>query len=411
MTWTPDPFDRPTLSRDAFRAVSVGGRPQADEPTLIAGRPFRPICHMRVGRAAGSESLFAAERRAGLRQVADDEMWAAFRSTAEIDAAERMREDNGTLWVPDRLGQEHRFFELPDGRMEYEIILPREPDGGVFPVAVASSHGVQWWHQGELTQEEIDEGSVRPEDVIDSWAVYGPRQGNWRRVDGTPVVEYGIGKLVHVYRPWIASVARLAERRWCTWVVVDGIPVGIRIPPGVRYPAILGPTFGYDAVGLTQSYLGLNYLFYNYYSAPAVNGTLDTIDYYQPGVQSETWRVALYDDTADNNRVRLGQSAENTSAATGWVTTAIPGSVGITSGVVYSIGIWTKTLCYIQYDVAGGTRGYRTLTYNATNDFPNPWGTPDNVAERNYSFRGTYTESGVGPVIPVFMNSYRHRWS
>ena len=414
MGWARDQFDRPTLVRNEYRAVSVGGRPQERESLLIDGRPFRPIVHMTLGRGIGSRSLFAHEQRAGVSQLPDDECWAALRSTDEIDGNERMREDHGVLWTPGRGGWEHRFYETAAG-LEYEIVLPREPAGCVVPFVVQTGPGVAWYHQPELTPDEIDEGAIRPENVIDSWAIYAGRAGNWRRPDGSEIVRYETGKLGHVYRPFVLDAH--GERHWCSWIVEHGVPVGIRVPAGLQYPAILGPTVGWTACGGTQAGVSA----YTYACGPftaAAAGTADsaslfvniteancqiTLGYYG---EAEGVPSALLGDTAGDTLAIYDYNAENGP----FTSNLDSGARTIATATNYHTAFAKFSQAFSPYyDAAGATRWYGG-TNGTLGNLPDPF---DGAASttRRYSQYINYTASGGGPVIPVFMQSHRRRWA
>ena len=57
-----------------------------------------------------------------------------------------------------------------DGGFEFEWVLPEKPKSNVLTTTIQSK-GLDFFYQHELTQEEIGEGSERPENVVGSYAV------------------------------------------------------------------------------------------------------------------------------------------------------------------------------------------------------------------------------------------------
>jgi len=399
MAWTRDNLDRPTLARGEFRAVSLGGRDLSGTAPLLDQRAPRAIVHLRSGRAAGCRSLFAAEARAGLSAVPDDESWTAVNVLGDVDPAERLRDEGGVLWFPDVLGREHRFYETPDGALEHEIILPRKPEGLVVPLAVACGPGVTWYWQGPLTQREIDEGAVRPDNVVDSWAIYGVLSGNWLRPDRSRIVEHGTGNIGHLYRP---SIEDRNGRQWCTWVVTDGRPVGIRIPVGVSYPAVLGPTFGHPEGASSATANGTLFRYTLTPVSPAANGTLDSLDFYCTA-DGQSFRLGLYESDGD----LVDYTAQAVSVASQWNQVAAANGAAVSSGTSYQMAHWYASALGYKYNAVSNDEQRESHAYHATNPFPDPYPSAGSTGSVRVSIRGTYTESGGGPTPWL----YAHRRS
>ena len=65
---------------------------------------------------------------------------------------------------------EHAASEdYPEGAYEIEFTLPEKPATNVFEFDIETQN-LDFFYQPELTQEEIDEGAVRPDNVIGSYA-------------------------------------------------------------------------------------------------------------------------------------------------------------------------------------------------------------------------------------------------
>jgi len=294
----------------------------------------------------------------------------------DVKALEAFRIENGKVWVPFDL-------ELPPGS--------------------------QMLFQPPLTSKELDgEGpigpSYRPPLVIGSFAIYGPSDG------GTG--HYDFGKLGHLYRPFLIDLA--GEWTWCDWFLEAGklwalLPLPWLQSMTRKWPVVLDPTFGHDSSGGTGTSFDKDLLWYMIAeTTPASNGTTDSMEFYTT-TAADTFRLALYNNTAEPNSARLGQTAEITSSLNAWSGGAMAG-VAVTTGTTYRLALWIGTNLGTLYDAAGSKQWfYRELTYHATNDFPNPWGTSANGYNLWTALRVTYTAAG-GTIIPQIMSSLRHRW-
>ncbi|MCK5493434.1 MAG: hypothetical protein KAJ14_10030, partial [Candidatus Omnitrophica bacterium] len=149
------------------------------------------------------------------------------------------------------------FVLNENGGLEFELVLKEKSASNIFSFPIKSK-GLKFYYQGQLTQAEIDEGVVRPDEVVGSYAVYHDS-----KKDG----KYGTGKAFHIYRPkiidnngdWIWGemeivVAHSAEGigqsveegRWELIITVDKDWLENAV-----YPVIVDPEFGYMTIGLS----------------------------------------------------------------------------------------------------------------------------------------------------------------
>ena len=94
------------------------------------------------------------------------------------------------------------IYDITDG-VEYEVLLQTKPNTNIFKYKLNKKE-VVWYYQPALTQEEIDEGCVRPDNVVGSYAVYHATKKN---------NEYTTGKVCHVYRP--KAIDANGDEVWC----------------------------------------------------------------------------------------------------------------------------------------------------------------------------------------------------
>lgn len=134
---------------------------------------------------------------------------------------------------------------LEDGKLDYEIVLEEKQASNTLSLEIKCSQELTFYHQPELTQEEIDEGCIRPDNVINSYAIYCNKMHN----------DYANGKIAHIERSWVED--KNGNRTWCEQniEVNNGIGIwNITIPEDIYndeslYPLTVGPILGYDVIG------------------------------------------------------------------------------------------------------------------------------------------------------------------
>lgn len=132
---------------------------------------------------------------------------------------------------------------------EFEVILKEKPKTNKVQMSIMTK-GLEFYYQPELTQEEIDDGAFRPENVIGSYAVYHEsKAGDYSR---TGKKNYRAGKAFHIYRPKIIDNAgkevwgklNIDVKKKLLTIVVPQVFLDNAV-----YPVIVDPTFGYVSAG------------------------------------------------------------------------------------------------------------------------------------------------------------------
>src|SRR3990172_8790988 len=129
-----------------------------------------------------------------------------------------------------------------DGGFEFEWVLPKKPASNVL-TATIQTKGLSFFYQPPLTQEEIDEGAERPENVVRSYAVYHTTKGGMNDVAG---MEYKVGKAFHIYRPeaidatgkWVYGDLDITVNEDGTGMMTKTIPQGFL--DNATYPVLIG---------------------------------------------------------------------------------------------------------------------------------------------------------------------------
>ena len=297
-----------------------------------------------------------------------------------------------------------RFYEIdpseqyPEGAFEFDIELKKKPKTNKIEFSL-NTKGLDFFYQPELTQQEIDEGAIRPENVVGSYAVYASEQKtNWKGGK-----EYKTGKVGHIYRPKIYDAT--GKECWGSLSVdKEAGKLSVEIPQEFLdkavYPVVVDPTFGYTTVGGTEGTFAVNNLRCATKYAPASDGTISDIYIYTRtnGAVTCSVRGVLYKNS-DNSRITYGEEVQFKEIfGENWLNLDVT-DTAITSGTDYNIGIWQnepKTYGMIFfYDTVSGFNIIRDNTaYHATNAPPATYTVNSTLSNRKLSIYATYTAGG-----------------
>jgi len=139
---------------------------------------------------------------------------------------------------------------MEDGGFEIDIVLKKKPKSNVFDFQITGWEDLNFFYQPTLTQEEIDEGTFRPDNVIGSYAVYHKFLANHRKGS----TNYAVGKVYHIFRPKVIDA--LGFEVWGELSYIDGVlsvTVDQTFLDTATYPVRVDPVFGYTALGASDS--------------------------------------------------------------------------------------------------------------------------------------------------------------
>ena len=275
---------------------------------------------------------------------------------------------------------EHDVFEV-------EVLLLEKPDTNIVGFDIETK-GLVFNYQPELTQEEIDEGAFRPENVIGSYAVYHEsKQGDYSKMG---LKNYRAGKAFHIYRPKIIDSA--GTEVWGELNITDNL-LTVAIPQefldNAVYPVrhAAGLTFGYTTGGSSNFFEGTGYLTTAGITyAPGQDGVGVSMSIY--GIASaHQFRLVIYDNTS----LVRGTAATNFVSGPNWATANLTSSVDVFNATNYYLVYTINDSSTLYYDTAGAVYGkYTSFTFS--NSFPATvsWSTS---GSRNwkYSIYCTYT--------------------
>lgn len=149
-----------------------------------------------------------------------------------------------------------RFYDKPDaseeGGYEFEIEIPKKPPINSLTFSI-NTKNLDYFYQPALTQEEINRGDTRPDNVVGSYAVYHNRKGGMYDAKGK---EYKCGKAFHIYRPHITDAN--GNSIWAELNIdINAETLTITVDQTwldtAVYPIVVDPTFGFISAGNTNS--------------------------------------------------------------------------------------------------------------------------------------------------------------
>ena len=287
------------------------------------------------------------------------------------------------------------MYPLENG-FEYEIILNEKPANNIITLGL-ETQGLVFYYQPELTQEEIDEGCFRPENVIGSYAVYHEsKQGDYSQMGGK---NYKAGKAFHIYRPKIIDNAGIEV--WGKLNIIDNL-LTVEIPQDFLDNAVYpirraaGLEFGYTTNGGSGDIMGMNHLDGSVFEAP-VNATADNIKVYVDNDTGFTRRfkavLVLHSNLniVDDGVGSIVEKADSSGETLETSTFGTPPSLTANTNYVLSF-VSQYYGIEIQYDTGDADQGHH--------DTSNDYGTPTNPTDAShstikYSIYCTYTAGGA----------------
>ena len=358
------------VSLDKYELTSMSTIEEAGDNKVIAHRDRPAVSFSKWDRETAMTVAYVGLNAAGSRQFLTDRIeW------------EGDNEELHAYPLPASEGME-------DGGFEIEVYLRQRPESNTFRFAVEGADELDFFYQPELTAEEIAEDSVRPENVIGSYAVYHKTKAN--HVEGQ--TNYGTGKAFHVYRP--KAIDANGEEVWADLAYLEGV-LSVTVPEkwltAAAYPVIVDPTIGYTTAGATSGNDGGTTL-YSQVTALETATTANVSIYCSWQFSgSAAISVGWYSDLSNNPNTRVTTAGtlsdcQNTAA---WQTGTLTAS--IVSGTSNHFGMYqgSGSIRYHWDTGLGGVSntntGFVSLPATATAAGTN--------TGRTYSIYATYTLS------------------
>lgn len=347
--------------------------------------------------------------------------WGTSEETNEVNFSIRLKDDDYSESLVETEGEiikwikgnkEVHLYDKPDasedGGYELEVVFNEKPASNVVEFTIQTKE-LDFFYQPALTQEEIDEGADRPENVVGSYAVYHKTKGGMNRADG---MDYKTGKAFHIYRPKVTD-----KDGYFTWAELNideengllSVTVPQEFLDNAVYPVIVDPTFGYTSAGGSSVNISENTIrIVDSHTAPQ-NGTITQVNAYlddTTGGISQEIRPVVYLDS-NNSRVTFGAEEAFNGSTTPTLHNNNVSNVAITGGVNYSLGYWLNspgsTAVGFSYDSdASYTLRRDNETYNETNDPPTTFTVDDSNANYKLSIYATYTAPKIETLTDNF---------
>ncbi len=238
-----------------------------------------------------------------------DQAWLNINHTDSIitTVSERLTGDQISITVGDLV---HRYYIDKNGDLEYEIILDKLPKQNTISLDLAFADGLSFHYQPALTQDQIDLGFYRPDNVIGSYAVYWKERNN----------HFKTGKFCHIYRPkaidakgveiWLEQQIDEKSKTWTITIPQEWLDAA-------AYPVIIDPTLGYSTN--PASAYGTDYAFALKGTSDASGGTTSELHAYLSNTYVGTAhaKMVVYGDDSGNScpEAKVGSDITITLAA------------------------------------------------------------------------------------------------
>lgn len=263
------------------------------------------------------------------------------------------------------------MYKIDDDLFEFEIILNEKPSKNTWSFAITGHEDFDFFYQPPLTQQEIDDGYERPENVIGSYAVYHKTKKD---------NQYKTGKAFHIYRPKLIDADK--NEKWATLGYSNGIltiTADAKWLETAKYPVVVDPTLGYTSAGASWGG-GEDRILGGIYSA-SENGTISSI-YYYGKTQFGTNRFAggVYSDSSTQPDSLLAESSSyegNNSTTGAWKSVSISHAIvnGTSYWVTVSMDYYDGATHSVAYDTGGTSGNFVTKSNDFSADrFPDSFG-------------------------------------
>ena len=285
-----------------------------------------------------------------------------------------------------------------DGALEQEITLFRRPPSNELRLPYEAD-GLALYHQPPLAQWEIDDGDFRPENIVNSIAVYHATRTSLHQNMGD-AKKYLCGKAFHLFRGEAVD-----SSGWKVWIdkfldldrheIVYMMPYDFWLNAAYPVYHALGDIFGWNGTGGTSTSAG-NLIKAAIAACPAT-GTGDSISAY-----------VINTTAAKNAKCAIFDTSGNilTNGTTGEISVPVASQFNtFTFSTSPSLAVATYWLAHFM-DTDGGTQNlvYDTDSYNMKwgsetyPTWPDPWTPGGQYNGRRMSIYCTYTPSGAaGP--------------
>ena len=274
---------------------------------------------------------------------------------------------------------------------EFEVILKSIPSTNIVDFRFEGWENYDFYFQPRLTKQEIQEGAYRPENVINSFAIYS--KGKRDYIKGN--INYGTGKIGHIYRlkaidsnnnsVWIDNVnytngvlRAIVDQTWLNNAV---------------YPVTIDPTFGYTTEGAsTQTALAANDM-YALTATATANTTIENLTIMH-SVGGGAWKGVISTDETGPTIITNGVGESDTNLENTWTNSTFSTQPTVVEGTSYLLGWISSLQGGWHYDAGASGSSYRDTSNSYTT--PADWGSRSARSEI-ISIYAVYSDGGGSP--------------
>lgn len=295
------------------------------------------------------------------------------------------------------------IVDFGEGGFKIDILLNKKPDTNRFCYQIKGAENYDFFYQPALTQEEIEQGAERPENIVGSYAVYHKELKNHELGKDN----YATGKVMHIPRPQVWELNDESMKEWAELSYREGqlcVTARQEFLNKAKYPVRIDPTFGYTSVGASSGTVAVT---------DFVNGT--TVGKYTFGSSESITSLSIYGQVTGGSGTQLNYNGviyENTGslpvARLAYKTAALSTTLqwwNFTFDSPYSaaandywLGLNKEAIGFAftyKYD-SGGTSRARNDGGGSGTPPSNPFGTDATSGTNKISVYATYTASGGG---------------
>jgi len=280
--------------------------------------------------------------------------------------------------------------------LEIDFVLGSIPSTNTFSFAI-DSHNLDYFYQPALTQDEIDAGDERPENVVGSYAVYySNKQHDFTYPDGT-AINYGTGKFCHILRPYAEDA--VGNKVWCDLNIdTDASILSVSVPQEFLdtavYPVRVDPIFGKTTIGGTTTIVSQN----NQGACRKVmssdtNAYAKSITMYtRSNTGTATGALwALYNNTPSTPNALLDTAPHiSINSIAAWKTATLAGRAALTASATYWLCLVPDMVNAVRVYYDAGSAGDWQQKTAAGTTWTDPWGTTSLSLANNVSIYCTY---------------------
>jgi len=294
-----------------------------------------------------------------------------------------------------KVGEDYKL-----GGFAVDQIIFKKPKTNAL-IAPFSLNNVKAYYQPPLTQQEIDDGCIRPEKIVGSYAIYHATRSPMH-ASKEIAEKYKACKVGMWYRPLIWDNS--TPRKYCWGELNVDVKTGLRtitIPKEfyetATYPITIDDDFGFTGIGGSTLLPYLSEMYGTYFTGAAGIGISMTFHGKQYYYQT---KMALYEKSDESFVMGTTESTPKTS---GWHTQNFT-SAPTLEAIDYWLVRWMRGTGDISYPDEFEYDTVVDVACAKTQEYPGVWPDPADFTQTEldykFSIYCTYTPGAPAAVMP-----------